>query len=96
MGDPYESIGNLDQALESYDTAITWLTDEGIPATANKVRLKAGQIAAKKGDYYKAVSLFVKGAEESLKTGPTGRFIVKSYLFKAGSKFSRSSGKTVY
>jgi hypothetical protein len=40
-----------------------------------------------KGDSYKAVGIFVKGAEASMSTGPTGRFIVKTYLFKAGSEF---------
>jgi alpha-soluble NSF attachment protein len=63
---------------------VTWYTDEGIPATANRARVKAGQIAAVTGDYYKAVGIFVAAAEASLATGPTGRFMVKTHLFKAG------------
>jgi hypothetical protein len=46
----------------------------------------AGKLAALEGDYYKAVGIFVTGAEASLAGAPTGRFNVKTYLFKAGSK----------
>jgi alpha-soluble NSF attachment protein len=86
LGDTYEKMEDVSKALECLETAITWYTDEGIHATANKARQKAGMLAAVKGDYYKAVGIFVKGAEASMSTGPTGRFIVKTYLFKAGSE----------
>ena len=55
-------------------------------STANKARQTAGKLAALEGDYYKAVGIFVTGAEASLAGAPTGRFNVKTYLFKAGSK----------
>jgi len=85
MGDIYETkLQDPSKALQSLETAITWYTDEGIQATANKARTKAGQLAALQGDFYKAVGLFVAGAEASASSGPTGRFIVKTYLFKAG------------
>jgi tetratricopeptide (TPR) repeat protein len=88
LADMYEKLENLPKSLECLETAIQWYKDEGIHATANKARQKAGQLAAMLGDYYKAVNIFVTGAEASLSTGPTGRFIVKTYLFKAGSKLS--------
>ena len=59
-----------------------------IHSTANRARQTAGKLAALEGDYYKAVSIFIKGAEASLAGAPTGRFNVKTYLFKAGSKFA--------
>ena len=86
LGETYERMEDLPKALSCLETAITWYSDEGIHATANKARQKAGMLAAAMGDYYKAVGIFVAGAEASMSTGPTGRFIVKTYLFKAGSE----------
>jgi alpha-soluble NSF attachment protein len=91
LADTYEKSEDLAKALQCLETAITWYNDENIQATANKARQKAGQLAAMLGDYYKAVTIFVQGAEASMSTGPTGRFIVKTYLFKAGSESEANS-----
>jgi len=84
LADVYEKQQNLEKALQCLETAITWYSDENIQATANKSRQKAGQYAAELKQWYKAVTIFTDGAKASLSTGPTGRFIVKTYLFKAG------------
>jgi alpha-soluble NSF attachment protein len=87
LADTYEvKLEDFSKALQCLETAITWYTDENIPATANKYRQKAGQLAAVMGDYYKAVSLFVACAEAAASIGQTARFSIKTYLFKAGSK----------
>jgi alpha-soluble NSF attachment protein len=87
LADVYDSkLEDRAKALQCLETAITWFTDERTPATANRERHKAGQLAASMGDYYKAVQIFVDGAEACQRMGESAKWSIPQFLLKAGSK----------
>ncbi|KAF2670815.1 TPR-like protein [Microthyrium microscopicum] len=71
------------KAIENLEKSIKYYTDAKRPASANKNRQLAAQVAAELGDYYKAIDLLMIGAETTA-AAPNGRFLVKTYLFKVG------------
>jgi alpha-soluble NSF attachment protein len=88
LADVYDAkLEDGPKAIQCLETAITWFTDERTPATANRERHKAGQLAAAMGDYYKAVQLFVDGAEACQRMGESAKWSIPQFLLKAGSEF---------
>lgn len=76
-------------ALKSYETAANWFSDDNAEALANKLLLKAGEIAAligetdggNKDNYYKAIAHFEKVSRASVDNNLM-RWSVKDYLLK--------------
>jgi alpha-soluble NSF attachment protein len=56
LGELYElEVGDPAKALQSYETAANWYSDDNAEALANKLLLKVGELGAEQGDYYKYV-----------------------------------------
>ncbi|KAI5466886.1 soluble NSF attachment protein, partial [Mariannaea sp. PMI_226] len=84
LGSLYEvEIGDLKTALECFETAAGWYEGDNAPALANKLWLKAADLAALEGDYYKSTGIYEKVAEASINNNLM-KYSVKEYFLKAG------------
>ncbi|KAF1810033.1 vesicular-fusion protein sec17 [Eremomyces bilateralis CBS 781.70] len=67
----------------AYEAAAGWFEEDNASALANKLYLKAADIAGLEGDYYKAIEHYERVAKNSI-NNDLMRFSVKDYLLKAG------------
>jgi len=75
-------IGDQQKAMEAYETAASWFESDNAEALANKLYLKVADIAALKGDYYKAIENFDKVATTSVSNNLM-KWSVRDYFLKA-------------
>lgn len=84
LAELYEvEIGDEGRALEAYEKAAEWFEGDNAEALANKHFLKVADLAALKGDYYKAIENFEKVARSSV-NNHLMKWSVKDYFLKAG------------
>jgi len=76
-------IGDMKRALECYETAAEWFTNDNAVALATPLWLKVADLSAIGGDYPKAIETYEKIASESINSNLM-RYSVKTYLLKAG------------
>ncbi|KAK9332815.1 soluble NSF attachment protein [Lipomyces starkeyi] len=80
----YETeLNDLDRAMDAYDEAGEWLSNDGAESLANKAWLKVAEIAAIKEDYPRAIAKYEQVARNSLGNNLT-KWSLKDYFFKAG------------
>ncbi|KAI2037855.1 vesicular-fusion protein S17 [Ophidiomyces ophidiicola] len=84
LAEVYEvEIGDETRAMEAYEKAAEWFEGDNAEALANKHFLKVADLAALKGDYYKAIENFEKVAKSSI-SNHLMKWSVKDYFLKAG------------
>lgn len=83
LAELYETSGERSKARSAYALAAQWFEDDNSPATANKLNLKAADLAALDSDYLDAIKRFEHVAKQSLSTNAL-RFSIKDYLLRAG------------
>ncbi|KAK9370108.1 soluble NSF attachment protein [Lipomyces kononenkoae] len=80
----YENeLNDLDRAMDAYDEAGEWMSNDGAESLANKAWLKVAEIAAIKEDYPRAIAKYEQVARNSLGNNLT-KWSLKDYFFKAG------------
>ncbi|KAK9479140.1 soluble NSF attachment protein [Lipomyces japonicus] len=80
----YETeLDDLDRAMDAYDEAGEWFSNDQAESLANKAWLKVAEIAALKEDYTRAIAKFEQVARISLGNN-LAKWSLKDYLFKAG------------
>ncbi|KAK9457899.1 soluble NSF attachment protein [Dipodascopsis uninucleata] len=80
----YETeLNDLDRAMDAYDEAGEWLSNDQADSLANKAWLKVAEIAALQEDYTRAIVKFEQVARSSLGNNLT-KWSLKEYFFKAG------------
>ncbi|KAL9099763.1 MAG: hypothetical protein Q9163_004781 [Psora crenata] len=83
LAELYEEIQDRREARAAYEDAARWYEDDNAAALANKLNLKAGDLAALDGDYMPAIQHFEHVARQSVSNNLM-RFSVKDYLLRAG------------
>ncbi|PGH05221.1 alpha-soluble NSF attachment protein [Blastomyces parvus] len=84
LAEIYEvEIGDEGRALEAYEKAAEWFEGDNAEALANKHYLKVADLAAMKGDYYKAIEHFERVAKSAINNNLM-KYSVKDYFLKAG------------
>ncbi|KAL9640818.1 MAG: hypothetical protein Q9164_000053 [Protoblastenia rupestris] len=83
LAELYEEIQDRKEARTAYEDAARWYEDDNAAALANKLNLKAGDLAALDGDYAPAIQHFEHVARQSVSNNLM-RFSVKDYLLRAG------------
>lgn len=84
LADVYSTdLGDNKSAIEAYEMAGQWYEEDNAKSIANKNFLKAADLSALDGDYYKAIEHYEHVAKDSLSNN-TMKWSVKDYLFKAG------------
>ena len=73
----------MKQARAAYEEAARWYEDDNAGALANKLTLKAGDLAALDSDYGPAIQHFEHVAKQAVSNNLM-RFSVKDYLLRAG------------
>ncbi|KAK7206830.1 putative vesicular-fusion protein sec17 [Myxozyma melibiosi] len=80
----YENdLNDLDRAMDAYDDAGEWFSNDGAESLANKAWLKVAEVAALKEDYIRAIAKYEMVAKNSLTNNLT-KWSVKDYFFRAG------------
>ncbi|PYH77977.1 vesicular-fusion protein Sec17 [Aspergillus uvarum CBS 121591] len=84
LAEVYEvELGDNKKALEAYEKAAEWFEGDNAEALANKHYLKAADLAALEGDYYKAVEHYERIGRSSINNNLM-KWSVKDYFLKAG------------
>ncbi len=83
LADLYENMGDVTKARSTFAAAAQWMEEDGAPANANKLNLKAAELAALAGDYPDAIQRFEHVVEQSL-SNKTLKYSVPKYLLSAG------------
>ncbi|KAE8353492.1 soluble NSF attachment protein [Aspergillus coremiiformis] len=84
LAEVYEvELGDQKKALEAYEKAAEWFDSDNAEALANKHYLKAADLAALEGDYYKAIEHYEKIGRSSISNNLM-KWSVKDYFLKAG------------
>ena len=83
LAELYEEIQDNKEARTAYEDAARWYEEDNAAALANKLTLKAGDLAALDGDYTPAIQNFEHVAKQSVSNNLM-RFSVKDYLLRAG------------
>ena len=83
LAELYEEIGDKTKARSAYEAAAQWYEDDNATALANKLNLKAGDLAALDNDYLDAIKRFEHVAKQAVSNNLM-RFSVKDYLLRAG------------
>ncbi|KAL2794655.1 soluble NSF attachment protein [Aspergillus keveii] len=84
LAEVYEvELGDTKKALEAYEKTAEWFESDNAEALANKHFLKAADLAALEGDYYKAIEHYERISRTSINNGLM-KWSVKEYLLKAG------------
>ncbi|OLL22304.1 putative vesicular-fusion protein sec17 [Neolecta irregularis DAH-3] len=80
----YENdLNDLSRAVQSYEVAGNWFSNDQAEALANKAYLKVAELAATQEDYPKAIENFEKVGKESVNNNLT-KYSTKDYFLKAG------------
>ncbi|KAK6535476.1 vesicular-fusion protein S17 [Orbilia ellipsospora] len=69
-------------AIKEYDEAGDWFRNDNAEALANKCYIKAADLAAETGNYFKAINRYEEVAKASVNNNLM-KWSVKDYLFKA-------------
>lgn len=83
LAELYEEIQDHKEARAAYEDAARWYEDDNAAALANKLALKAGDLAALDGDYTPAIQHYEHVARQSVSNNLM-RFSVKDYLLRGG------------
>ncbi|KAK2070887.1 hypothetical protein P8C59_005349 [Phyllachora maydis] len=84
QGEVYEvDLGDMPAALKCYEEAAGWYEGDNAAALANKLWLKVADISALSEDYYKAIKIYEKVANQSVSNNLM-RYSVKEYFLKGG------------
>ncbi|PYH94609.1 vesicular-fusion protein Sec17 [Aspergillus ellipticus CBS 707.79] len=84
LAEVYEvELGDTKKALEAYEKAAEWFDSDNAEALANKHYLKAADLAALEGDYYKAIEHYERIGRSSINNNLM-KWSVKDYFLKAG------------
>ncbi|RAK96257.1 alpha-soluble NSF attachment protein SEC17 [Aspergillus ibericus CBS 121593] len=84
LAEVYEvELGDTKKALEAYEKAAEWFDGDNAEALANKHYLKAADLAALEGDYYKAIEHYERIGRASINNNLM-KWSVKDYFLKAG------------
>ena len=83
LAELYEEMGDQKNARSAYEAAAQWYEDDNAPALANRLNLKAGDLAALDSDYLDAIKRFEHVAKQAVSSGNL-RFSVSDYLLRAG------------
>ncbi|PYH44187.1 alpha-soluble NSF attachment protein SEC17 [Aspergillus saccharolyticus JOP 1030-1] len=84
LAEVYEvELGDNKKALEAYEKAAEWFEGDNAEALANKHYLKAADLAALEGDYYKAIEHYERIGRSSINNNLM-KWSVKDYFLKAG------------
>lgn len=84
LAELYEtSIGDVSKARAAYEDAAGWYEDDNAQALANKLFLKAADLAALDKEYPTAIAKYEKVAKTSVNNNLM-KYSVKDYLLKAG------------
>ena len=83
LAELYEEIGDKANARAAYEAAAQWYEDDNAAALANKLSLKAADLAALDNDYLDAIKRFEHVAKQAVSNNLM-RFSVKDYLLRAG------------
>ncbi|KAE8145978.1 soluble NSF attachment protein [Aspergillus avenaceus] len=84
LAEVYEvELGDTKKALEAYEKAAEWFDSDNAEALANKHYLKAADLAALEGDYYKSIEHYERIGRSSISNNLM-KWSVKDYFLKAG------------
>lgn len=84
LAEVYEvELGDTKKALEAYEKTAEWFESDNAEALANKHFLKAADLAALEGDYYKAIEHYERIGRSSISNNLM-KWSVKDYFLKAG------------
>ncbi|OGM41414.1 vesicular-fusion protein sec17, partial [Aspergillus bombycis] len=84
LAEVYEvELGDQKKALEAYEKAAEWFDSDNAEALANKHYLKAADLAALEGDYYKAIEHYERIGRSSISNNLM-KWSVKDYFLKGG------------
>ncbi|KAH8424812.1 alpha-soluble NSF attachment protein SEC17 [Aspergillus melleus] len=84
LAEVYEvELGDTKKALEAYEKTAEWFESDNAEALANKHFLKAADLAALEGDYYKAIQHYERIGRSSISNNLM-KWSVKDYFLKAG------------
>ncbi|PWY89581.1 vesicular-fusion protein sec17 [Aspergillus sclerotioniger CBS 115572] len=84
LAEVYEvELGDTKKALEAYEKAAEWFDGDNAEALANKHYLKAADLAALEGDYYKAIEHYERIGRASINNNLM-KWSVKDYFLKGG------------
>ncbi|KAF9893659.1 hypothetical protein FE257_009827 [Aspergillus nanangensis] len=83
LAEVYEvELGDTKKALAAYEKAAEWFESDNAEALANKHFLKAADLAAMEGDYYKAIEHYERIGRSSVANNLM-KWSVKDYFLKA-------------
>ncbi|KAA8650780.1 hypothetical protein EYZ11_007617 [Aspergillus tanneri] len=84
LAEVYEvELGDTKKALEAYEKTAEWFESDNAEALANKHFLKAADLAAIEGDYYKSIEYYERIGRSSISNNLM-KWSVKDYFLKAG------------
>ena len=83
LADLYDQKEDYSNARSAYAAAAQWYEDDNASALANKLNLKAAELAAMDGDYQDAIQRFEHVAKQSLSSNLM-KYSIKMYLLHAG------------
>lgn len=83
LAELYEKIGDKSNARSAYEVAAQWYESDNAPQIANKLNLKAAELAALDCDYLDATRRFERAATYSVGDKLT-HYSTKKYLLQAG------------
>lgn len=82
LAELYESVGDSENAMGSYEQAGDYFTTDHAEALANKAFIKCADLAALSGNYKKAVELYDTVIKQLVGNAMT-RWSLKDYFFKS-------------
>lgn len=83
LAELYDKNGDKKNARSAYEAAAQWYEGDGAPALANKLNLKAGELAAEDSDYLDAIKRFEHVAKQAV-SSTSMRYSLNDYLLSAG------------
>ncbi|CAI5755681.1 unnamed protein product [Candida verbasci] len=81
LGELYESINDISQAIVAYEQAGDYFTTDHAEALSNKAFLKCADLSAINGDYKKAINLYDQIIKNSINNSLT-KWSLKDYFLK--------------
>jgi alpha-soluble NSF attachment protein len=83
LGEVYESeLSEAAKAIEAYDNAGEWFSQDQAESLSNKAFLKAADLSALQGSYSTAVERYERVAKQSLNS-PLSKWSLKEYFLKS-------------